>query len=111
MQISLKSLKRIDIIKVTGRLDGVGVDDLETAISDLANRKRFSLIIDCSELSYINSAGLRVLMATLKQCKSHSGHLVFAHVNEQITDTFSIVGFQSLFEQFDTILDAVDSFN
>lgn len=111
MQISLKSLKRIDIIKVTGRLDGVGVDDLETVTTDLAERKRFSLIADCSELSYINSAGLRVLMAALKQCKAHGGNLVFAHVNEQIADTFAIVGFQSLFEQFDTILDAVDSFS
>ena len=111
MQIKFKSLKRIDIIKLIGRLDGVGVDDLGTTLNDLAKRKRFSLILDCEKLSYINSAGLRTLVTTLKNCKSNHGNLVFTHVNEQIADTFAIVGFQSLFEQFDTLVDAVDSFN
>lgn len=109
MEISVKPLKHVDIVKVVGRVDSATVGELDTALKDLLNRGRNKIVLDCSQLDYMSSAGLRSLLAGLKAAK-HGGNLVLAQPNERIRDTLTLVGFQSLFLQYDDIVDAVDSF-
>jgi anti-anti-sigma factor len=61
-------------------------------------------------LEYVNSAGLRALLSALKDCKKAGGNVVLTHVQPRVADTLQLVGFQTLFEQYPDVLDAVDSF-
>lgn len=109
MEISVKPLKHVDIVKVSGRIDSATATDLDNALKGLLERGRNKIVVDCAELDYMSSAGLRALLAALKTAR-HGGNLVLAKTNERIRDTLTLVGFQSLLLQYDDIVDAVDSF-
>ncbi|HEY3288709.1 MAG TPA: STAS domain-containing protein [Anaerolineae bacterium] len=110
MEISVKPLKQVYIVSVTGRIDSSTAPEYDNALKGLIERGRKKIVLDCTSLDYVSSAGLRAMLSTLKAAKNGGGNLVLVKVNERIRDTLSLVGFQSLFMQFDDSIDAVDSF-
>ncbi len=110
VEFSIKPLKKTDVISVVGRIDSANVGELETALTGLQERGRHKLILDFEKLDYISSAGLRVMVTALKTARSSSGDVVIVKPNDRIRDTLNLVGFQSLFVQYDDVLDAIDSF-
>ena len=110
VELSVKPLKKIDVISVVGRIDSANVGELEVALKGLQERGRHKLVLDFERLDYISSAGLRAMVAALKTSRSNSGDVVLVKPNDRIRDTLSLVGFQSLFVQYDDLLDAVDAF-
>ena len=55
-------------------------------------------MIDCTELEYISSSGLRVLLSILKQAKTVGSRVVLKNVNEVIREVLDLTGFITLFE-------------
>ncbi len=110
MEISVKPLKQVDIVKVSGRIDSATASEFDNALKGLLDHGRRKIVIDCEGLEYISSAGLRAMLAALKSAKSNGGNVVLAQANERVRDTLALVGFQTLFLQYTDIVDAVDSF-
>jgi anti-anti-sigma factor len=79
---------------------------LEQRILALIDAGEKRLVIDCAQLQYISSAGLRVLLIAAKRL-SDSGKLALAALNNQIRDVFDIAGFSSIFQIYRTQDDAV----
>lgn len=78
-------------IALSGRLDTTTSPELEKEIkADISQVTE--LIFDFTELEYISSAGLRVLLAAHK-IMSKQGKMVIRHVNETIMEVFDITGF------------------
>ena len=75
-----------------GELNTYTSTDLDAVIQkDLKNVD--SLIIDMKELSYLTSAGLRVLLVAQKIMNDKKGSLLVRHPNESIMEIFTITGF------------------
>ncbi|MGQ9904542.1 MAG: STAS domain-containing protein [Anaerolineae bacterium] len=110
MEITVKPLKQVDIVKVNGRIDSATALEFENALKGLLDRGRKKIVIDCQNLEYISSAGLRAMLAALKSAKNGGGNVVLAQPNDRVRDTLALVGFQTLFLQYTDIIDAVDSF-
>ncbi len=110
MEIEVKSLKKVDIVTLSGRLDSSNATDFDNALKDILSKKRHNLVLDLAKLDYMSSAGLRAMVAALKTARSHSGDVIVAQPNERIVDTLKLVGFHTLFKQYDNVLDAVDAF-
>ena len=109
MEISVKPLKQVDIVSVTGRIDSATAPEFDNALKGLLERGRKKIVLDFTKLEYMSSAGLRAMLSALKAAKNGGGNLVLVNVNERVRDTLILVGFQSLFLQFNDIVDAVDS--
>ena len=109
MEISVKPLKQVDIVSVTGRIDSATAPEFDNALKGLLERGRKKIVLDFTKLDYMSSAGLRAMLSALKAVKNGGGNLVLVNVNERVRDTLILVGFQSLFLQFNDIVDAVDS--
>ena len=109
MEISVKPLKHVDIVSVTGRIDSATAPEFDNALKGLLERGRKKIVLDFTKLDYMSSAGLRAMLSALKAAKNGGGNLVLVNVNERVRDTLVLVGFQSLFLQFNDIVDAVDS--
>lgn len=76
---------------VEGRVDTTTAPQLEKEISgDLDSVE--SVVIDCLKLSYISSAGLRLLLSTKKKVND----LTLVHVNETIMEVLEMTGFDTL---------------
>ncbi len=110
MELSVKPLKQVDIISVSGRIDSATTREFENALKGLQDRGRHKLVLQLKDLEYISSNGLRAMVATLKHVRSHNGDLILLQPSDRIRDTLGLVGFQSLFNIYDDALDAVDAF-
>lgn len=79
---------------LSGRLDSVTAPELESCLNENLDGVQ-SLVLDFADLSYISSAGLRVLLSAQKRM-NRQGSLVIRHVNPMIADVFEITGFADI---------------
>lgn len=82
------------LIKVEGRLDSTTANDLEAAINESIEDKE-EVVIDFTDLEYISSAGLRVLLATQK-IMAKQGILKVCGLNETVKEIFDVTGFSDI---------------
>lgn len=78
-------------MKVSGRLDTMTAPQLESEITGHLDGIT-ELIMDFSDLEYISSAGLRVLLVTSKMMKG-KGRFVIRNINETVREIFEVTGF------------------
>ena len=82
-------------LTVEGRIDTITSQELDKEITEeLGNFD--SLIIDFTNLEYISSAGLRVLIATQKKLKADDIPLVIRNVNDSVGEIFRMSGFDKI---------------
>ena len=81
-------------LKIIGRLDTTTAPELEATIDGcVAGIKE--LVLDCSELEYVSSAGLRVILKAQKLMNTQ-GTMKLTNVNETIMEVFDITGFADI---------------
>ena len=81
-------------LKIVGRLDTTTAPELEATIDGCAAAIN-ELVLDCSALEYISSAGLRVILKAQKMMNAQ-GAMKLIHVNETIKEVFDITGFADI---------------
>ena len=91
MTIEIK--KNVDelVFEITGRLDTITAPALDKTINENLGEIK-SLILDCKNLEYISSAGLRVLLSTQKKLQQ-KGTMKLKNVREEVMEVFEITGF------------------
>lgn len=81
------------IIKTGERIDTLNAAQFETEIQP-ALEQGVNLEIDCTELNYMASSGLRILQATMRTVvRSLGGQMKLTHVNDDIFDILKMTGF------------------
>ena len=78
-------------VRLSGNLDTATSPELEAFFQENLETAEH-LLIDCQELAYISSAGLRVILKAYK-AMSKKGGMVLTHVNETVMEIFDITGF------------------
>lgn len=92
MIVDVKTEKDKLILYVKGRLDTTTAPQLEEIIAGKMTGLA-DLILDFTELEYISSAGLRVLLATHKAMHKQNGSLTIRGVNDEVMEVLHITGF------------------
>ena len=110
MEITHQRFKKVDVLKATGRIDSATAPQLGESLRALTNDRRYRIVFDMSDVDYVSSAGLRVLIDTQKVCRRYNrGNLVLAMPNERIRKTLDLAGFLLLFDVYDDMIEAVGS--
>ena len=81
-------------LKIIGRLDTTTAPELEATIDGCAAGIK-ELVLDCTALEYVSSAGLRVILKAQKLMNAQ-GNMKLTHVNETIMEVFDITGFADI---------------
>jgi anti-sigma B factor antagonist len=111
MQITNTPYKHCDMVKVEGRVDSSTSPQLAEALESITGAGRFKIVLDLSGVSFMSSAGLRVLINTQKNCKRYNrGEVVLAAIPANIHSALDLAGFIPLFKVFDDSLAAVGHF-
>lgn len=111
MQITNTPYKHCDMVKVDGRVDSSTAPQLAEALNAITDAGRYKIVLDLSGVSFMSSAGLRVLINTQKTCKRYNrGEVVLAAIPENIHSALDLAGFIPLFGVFDDALSAVGNF-
>lgn len=90
------------VVVVTGRLDAVTAPAyVEVLREELAKGAR-RVVIDCSDLEYVSSAGLRAILLVSKDLDRIGGTQAYCGLSQQAKDLFKLSGFASIIQTHDT---------
>lgn len=95
------------IIRIEGRVDTTNYSVLEKEVQQVLDQGVHNIILNCKDLNYISSSGLRVFMIAQKQILKLNGKLYLCELQSEIYKIFEISGFLSIFKTFDTQLEAL----
>ena len=83
---------------VSGRLDTPSAVSAQQEITPLLENADKEIILDCSNLEYISSSGLRLLLTIRKEAAAKGGKVIVKDINDDIKKVFMMTGFYNLFE-------------
>ena len=84
------------IAKAEGRIDGVNARDFEEAMKAAISGDDAVVVIDLENLSYISSAGLRVILLIAKTLRKRNAELMLCSLSDPIREVFEISGFDKI---------------
>ena len=86
------------IVNLQGRLDTAAAAEVAPDFQTLAEQAAKHIVLDCAQLEYISSSGLRLFLALRKESAAKGGKLQVRSINADIRQVFMMTGFISLFE-------------
>ena len=98
MKTTIEELNEKTIIKLIGSLDTAAAIEVEQTLKPITDTIDKDIVIECQELEYIASSGLRILLDVLKKTKAKGHKVILRNVNDDIKNVFKITGFINLFE-------------
>jgi anti-sigma B factor antagonist len=84
------------ILALSGKLDATTAKTFEEKILGVINSGEQRLVLDLSQLEYISSSGLRVLLLAAKQLQRTHGKIVLYALQDHIRQVFDLAGFSSI---------------
>ncbi|HPY73914.1 MAG TPA: STAS domain-containing protein [Planctomycetota bacterium] len=99
----------IIITKILGAIDGTTVRQFEDKLIGFFNQGVKNLILTFSEVKYINSTGMGLLVKLADKFQEGGGDIKLVGVPEKVIALFDMLGLLSLFKIYETEEDAVDS--
>ncbi len=97
------------IIEIEGRLDTTNFGQLEKKIFQAIEAGNIHFVVDCSEMDYVSSSGLRIFLMALKKTNTLDGAFLLCGLQESIREIFEISGFTSIFGIYPGQQEALDS--
>jgi len=79
------------VVTLTGEINGQTYPVLENKLDQLLEERPTLIVLDMAEVSYLSSAGIRVILKTKKVLAAHAGKLVFMNLQPQIKKVFEII--------------------
>lgn len=110
MEVSEKRQDGVVVLSLKGRLDSNTSWDFEKTLLEMLQGGETRFVLDFSELDYISSAGLRVLLKAVKELKRTDGRLCVCALKEYIREIFSLSGFLSFLPTHATLEESLSSF-
>lgn len=81
-----------------GRLDTAAAVQTAEDVKPLLEASDREIILECSQLEYISSSGLRIFLSIRKEAAPHGSKVIVRNINADIRQVFMMTGFISLFE-------------
>ena len=98
MKTTIEETEGKYLVTLAGELDTAAAAEVEKTLQPLYGSNGKDVVIDCSELEYIASSGLRILISILKGARAGGSKVVLKNVNDDIKSVFRLTGFINIFE-------------
>jgi anti-anti-sigma factor len=97
MEFAHENAGDVVVAKLAGRLDSSSAPTAEEQLTRLIADSAPRLVIDLSNLEYISSAGLRVLLLIARKVQQAQGKVALFGLSSSVLEVFSISGFDTIF--------------
>lgn len=108
--INHKREASFDVLELSGELDAHTASQLENSLKKLIDQNKHNIIVNCSQLDYIASAGLGVFMAYIEDVRSLGGDIKLTDMNPKVYNVFDLLGFPTLYDILEKEQDAIQKF-
>ena len=110
METSVEQRGGVVTVHIAGSVDGLTAESLQQVFARELEAGHHKLVADFGAVDYTSSAGLRVLLGTVKRARSGGGDLRLAGPHPDVRKVLDLSGFTGILEVFGTLDDAVASF-
>jgi len=100
----------VSILYIKGYLDAHTAPDLESEFQKLADAKKYNILVNFQDLSYISSAGLGVFMGFIEDIRKNGGDIKLTDMKPKIFRVFDLLGFPTLYDILDEEAKALEKF-
>lgn len=98
MEVTINNEENKVVAQLKGRLDTAAAAQFSNDIATLSQQADKEITLDCSELEFISSSGLRLFLTLRKATMAKGGNVTVKNVSDEIKQVFAITGFTSLFK-------------
>ena len=95
------------VLRLEGRLDAHSAPTLESQLSASVEGGEKDLIADFTKVTYLSSAGMRLLLATTKKLKAAGGAFVLFSMHEDVMEIIKMAGFERILNIFNSEQEAL----
>ena len=85
-------------VELIGRLDTAAAQEVSEKLLPLQEKADRTIVLDCSQLNYISSSGLRIFLGLRKAAAEKGGKIIVRNISDDIRSVFMMTGFLNLFE-------------
>lgn len=110
MQIAIDHHEHVTVVAITGSIDALTADALVNALLHELEAGRIRLVANFAAVEYTSSAGLRVLLTTLKDARQRGGDLRLAEIRPNVRQVLELSGFTSILKCYPDTPGAIASF-
>jgi anti-sigma B factor antagonist len=110
-QIREQQIGEVRVFRLKGFLDAHTAPFFEEALNAKVTAGMYRLVVDGGELTYISSAGLGVFMSFIEEVREKGGDIRIGSLINKVRQVFDILGFNEIFQIYETADAAVASFN
>jgi len=110
MDIVVEQRTVTTVVRIIGSVDGLTADTLMATLQQQIDAGNTRLVADLSGVNYTSSAGLRALLATVKQARSAGGDFRLAGVLPPVQKVLEMSGFTSILKLYPDVDGAVASY-
>ncbi|MFO7890486.1 MAG: STAS domain-containing protein [bacterium] len=114
IQVSVEKVgeeENVAIINVGGYIDTTTSSELERALDSLLKEGVFQVVIDLEKVDYISSAGWGIFISEIKGIRERGGDLKLARMIPDVYEVFELLEFHYILKAYDTVEEALESFN
>lgn len=99
------------VIRLDGAVDAHTAPQFEDAVQKVIDDQQNYIVVDCTKLTYISSAGLGVFMGFVEEVRDAGGDIKICGLSEKVKQPFEILGFESLFHFCPDVESAKEKFS
>ena len=92
---------KVVVARLMGHVGYLESKQLQPQLGRLLDRKESAILLECSELSFISSSGLRAILQFARQAQEKNKKLGFASLRESVSYVFDISGFTKILNIYD----------
>lgn len=110
MKLTEKNVQEITVVSVEGSIDALTAPEISKFMDELISDGKINLVADFSGVDYTSSAGLRVLLAAVKETRAKGGDFYLAGIQPDVQKVLNLSGFTSIIKTFSDADEAVKTF-
>jgi len=109
MEINIRIVNHVTVVDLGGEIDANTAAVAQETILPLAGSGG-KLLLEMTRVTYMSSAGLRLLLSTYRRISGTGGHVVLVGLSDDLRETMSMTGFLDFFATQRTLEDALAAF-
>jgi len=109
MELQCEEIGQIQVVHVIGKIDSTSAEAFRQGIEKIIANGNRQLLFDFSRVPYINSAGLRVVLVTVKILKEPGDRCAFCGLSAEVLGVFEVAGFTRILQFYPSVIDATSS--
>ncbi len=109
LSIQVRDAGAASVVQPSGFINAHTVRQFESALESLVQEGRYTILLNCRELSYISSAGLGAIMGLIETVRENQGDILLCNLQDNVFAIFDTLGFTQLYRVYPCEEDALAS--